>query len=58
MKLFRGTRAFICHEYVEVYANNYYEAIEKIEDDDSDVKILSDDDGVYEVQSKLEEIIE
>lgn len=52
MKTFQGTRTCVTYEDVEVKAENYNEAMEKIMDDE-DVKVLGERDGDYEVSGRL-----
>lgn len=54
-KLFRGTRTIKTYEYVEVFTDNYDEAIEMIEND-SEVKVIDERDGDYEISGHLIEI--
>lgn len=57
-RLFRGTRTIVIYENVEVFAEHYDEAREKIEDDDEDVRVIGEREGDYELSGHLIEIKE
>lgn len=57
-RLFRGTRTIVLYEEVEVFAASYDEAIELIEDDSEEVRVIGDREGDYEISGHLVEIKE
>lgn len=57
-RLFRGTRIITIYEDVEVFALNYDEAREKIEDNTEDVIVKGERGSDYELSGHLVEVKE
>lgn len=53
-RLFRGTRIITIYEEVEIFAKTYSLAKEMIEDDDEDIKMISERSSGYECVNLIE----